>query len=76
MQNSFTQKAYETKNYVLLNDYARLKIVHDHGGVYLDLDVELLKNIDKLLQFDFYMGFQENDNNINPGLGFGSIKHH
>jgi Icc-related predicted phosphoesterase len=28
------------------------------------------------LQFDFYMGFQENDNNINPGLGFGSIKHH
>ena len=29
--------------FVFLSDYARLKIVYEQGGIYLDLDVEIIK---------------------------------
>jgi mannosyltransferase OCH1-like enzyme len=34
------------------NDYARLKIINENGGIYLDIDVELIKSIDELLNYD------------------------
>jgi mannosyltransferase OCH1-like enzyme len=57
----------------LLSDYARIKIIYEEGGIYLDIDVELIKNLDDLLNLDFYMGFQSNGK-IGSGLGFGSTK--
>lgn len=66
---------YDHKKWAFLSDYARLLILEQNGGVYLDTDVELIKSLDPLLQYDAYFGFQET-NLIATGLGFGSKAHH
>ena len=72
--NQFVKEAAENKKWAFVSDYFRLKIIEEHGGIYLDIDVELLKPIDDLLEFDGYMGFELSDKNyIASGLGFGAI---
>ena len=46
-----------------------------NGGIYLDTDVEVVKNLDPLLDNEAYMGF-EDDKYINTGSGFGAVKGH
>ena len=71
----YLREHFPQSKYAQYNDYARLKIIHDHGGFYLDIDVELIKSIDDLLKLECYFGFQEG-NFINSGNGFGAIKKH
>jgi len=59
----------------LTADYARFDIIYRYGGIYLDVDVELLKNLDELLYNCAFCGFQCH-NLIALGLGFGAIKGH
>ncbi len=68
--NSFIQKAYKDKKWAFVSDYARLDILYQYGGIYLDTDVEVLKNLSPLCEFKAYMGF-ENDELVNDGQGFG-----
>jgi len=56
-------------------DYARLDIIYRYGGIYLDVDVELLRNIDELLFCSAFCGFQD-ANYIALGLGFGASMNH
>ena len=55
-----------------MTDYARLWIIYNHGGIYLDTDVEVIKSFDELLCNDAFWGFE--DEYINTGLGFGAVK--
>lgn len=55
--NPFAHEAYEQRKWAYVSDYARLDIVHRFGGIYLDLDVILYKNLDVLLKNDFFVGF-------------------
>ena len=70
-QNRYMREAYEAGKWAFVSDYARLKIVYDHGGIYLDTDVELLKSLDPLLKYSGFMGFDEKGI-IATGLGFGA----
>ena len=74
-KNRYAYEAYENKAWAFVSDYARIDIVHKYGGIYLDCDVELLKPIDPFLKNKFFCGF-ENQNAVNLGLGFGSVKGH
>lgn len=75
--NQFVQQAYEAKKWSFVSDYFRLKVVEEHGGIYLDIDVELLKPLDDLLILNGFMGFELGGvNAINTGLGFGAIPFH
>ena len=69
----FAKEAYENKKWAFVADIARLDIIYNNGGIYLDTDVEIIKNIDELLKYDFYIGF-ESDEYVNTGLGFGAKK--
>lgn len=69
--NAYTRMCYENKKYAFLSDYVRLLVVAEHGGIYLDTDVEVLKPFDDLLEYPAYFGF-ENDEAVNTGLGFGA----
>ena len=71
----YTKQAYELKKWAFVSDYARLWIVYNEGGIYLDTDVEVLKNLDDLLDNDAYMGFEDKTYVAN-GLGFGAVKNH
>ena len=73
------KQAYEAKKWAFVTDYMRLDIIYEHGGIYLDTDVELIKNIDDLLSNEAFAGIEsinENENNVALGLGFGAEKGH
>ena len=73
--NGYTRWCYDNKKYAFLSDYARLVIVAEHGGIYLDTDVEIVRSIDPLLEKNAYFGF-EDERHVNTGLGFGSEAGH
>lgn len=73
----FSEEAYRIGKYAYVSDYARLKILYEEGGIYLDTDVELIKSLDDIIALGAYMGFEKNSNSekgevlgVNPGLGF------
>ncbi|MCI9141182.1 MAG: hypothetical protein HFH87_01000 [Lachnospiraceae bacterium] len=55
--NPFAYEAYKQGKWAYVSDYARLDTVYKYGGIYLDLDVFLYKNLDVLLKNDFFVGF-------------------
>lgn len=69
----FTKQAYQVGKMGFVPDYFRLKIIYEHGGIYLDTDVELLKNLDDFLYNDAFCGM-ELPGEVNLGLGFGACK--
>lgn len=69
--NPYTSHFYHKKRYAFVSDYARLKVIYDNGGIYMDTDVELLKSLDPLLQYRCYFGF-EFKGAVNSGQGFGA----
>ena len=72
-QNRYLNEAYKAGKWAFVSDYARLKIIYDNGGIYLDTDVELIKPIDDLLLTNGFMGFDEKGI-VATGLGFGAEK--
>ncbi len=73
--NKFMLEAYKQKAWAFVSDYARLKIVYEQGGIYLDTDVEMLKNVDFLLKNQCYLGIGAAEKLCNTGLGFGAEPH-
>lgn len=74
-KNRYMSQAYKAKKWGFVPDYARLDVIYNYGGIYLDTDVEILKPLDPLLELDLFCGF-ENINFVNFGLGFGAKKNH
>ena len=68
----FTKEAYEAKKYAFVTDYVRLYALKNYGGIYMDTDIEVIKNLDKFLAFPAFAGFQDSKN-IQTGL-IGSEK--
>ena len=73
-RNGYTRMCYEQKKFAFLSDYARLLVVAQHGGLYFDTDVELLKSPDSLLEHEAFFCF-ETPEYVASGLGFGSVAH-
>lgn len=67
----FFDQAIADKNWAFASDYARADVLRRYGGVYMDLDVEMLKPIDDLLYNDAYMSF-ESLTRIECGSGMGA----
>lgn len=72
LAHPFLKSAYEQKAWAFVSDYVRLKVVYENGGIYLDTDVELLKNLDMLRKYKMYIGVQQVGKLCNTGLGFGA----
>ena len=45
----YVQEAYRKQKWAFVSDYVRLWALNQHGGVYLDTDVEVLKSFEDLL---------------------------
>ena len=74
-QHPYLQWCFDHRKWAFLSDFARLLILKEHGGIYLDTDVELVKPPDELREYDAFLGF-ENEEYLNTGLGFGCIPQH
>ena len=72
-KHPYMYSAYKEKKWAFVSDYARLDIVYQYGGVYLDTDVEILRSFDDLLYDEAFCGFSS-VNYVATGLGFGSVK--
>lgn len=74
-KNLYMKQAYEQKKWGFVPDFARLDIIYNNGGIYLDTDVELVSNLDDMLYQNGFVGF-ENSERINLGSGFGAVRYH
>lgn len=66
----YTAEAYDARKYAFVSDYARFDILHRHGGVYFDTDVEVIRPFDDLLAHGPFMGMEGSW--VNPGLGMAA----
>ncbi len=69
----YMKQAYEKGAYGFVPDYARLDILYNFGGIYLDTDVELTKSLDDLLFQEAFCSV-EKWQIINFGGGSGAKK--
>ncbi len=69
--NGYTKMCAKSGKYAFLSDYVRLAVVYEHGGLYFDTDVEVVRALTPLLGHDAFFGF-ETDKYVATGLGFGA----
>ena len=72
---TYTRQAAECGKWGFVSDMARLDILYEHGGIYFDTDVRLLKPLDELLHQKGFVGVEQ-WGNINSGGGIGAVPHH
>ncbi|MDY4077590.1 MAG: glycosyltransferase [Clostridium sp.] len=56
--NKYVQEAYKAKKWAFVSDYVRLYVIYKYGGIYMDTDVEVVKNLDKFLKYESFSGFE------------------
>lgn len=74
-QNAYMYEAYQKKEWAFVSDYARLDVIYKYGGIYMDMDVEVLRKLDDLLKLSCFWGI-EKGKYIDLGTGFGAVKGH
>ncbi|MCL6458249.1 MAG: glycosyl transferase [Gorillibacterium sp.] len=70
----FVRQAYEARKYAFVSDYVRLHALYQHGGVYMDTDVEVLKPLQPFLHHSMFSGFE--DNSYVPAGLMAAVKEH
>ena len=53
--SSYTQKMYQEQKRAFVVDYARFWILLHEGGIYVDTDIEIIKNLDPLRGHQCFM---------------------
>ncbi len=71
--NVFCNEALSKRVWAFASDYGRCDVLYRYGGIYLDLDVELLKPLDDLLYDEGFFCF-ESAYGVDPGSGMGCVK--
>lgn len=64
---AYVREAYDAKRWAFVADVARLYALVNYGGIYMDTDVEILKNFDTMLKYEAIAGF-ETENRISTGI--------
>lgn len=57
-RNRYTEEAYQQKKWAFVSDVARIYALYTEGGIYMDTDVEVVKNLDQLLNTRGFLGFE------------------
>lgn len=70
----YAKEAYEAQKWAFVSDYVRFCAVYEKGGIYLDTDIEVLRNFDDLLNNRAVFGFG-NDNSLTVPI-FAAEKGH
>lgn len=67
--NDFTKSAYENKKWAFVSDVARLWVLYNEGGIYMDTDVEVYKPLDEFLNNEGFTGFEDVHYPVTATLG-------
>jgi mannosyltransferase OCH1-like enzyme len=83
-KSGFTKQTYEAGKYNLVSDYARCDLLYSFGGIYFDIDVEVIKDFGDILLNKAFVGFEdvgfedvgfEHWPVVNSGCGMGFEPH-
>ena len=75
----YTAEAYQARKFAYVSDYARFWVLYRYGGLYFDVDVEIIRPIDDIIARGPFMGCEESykegatpsEHGVAPGLGLG-----
>lgn len=67
---AYVRQARDAKRWAFVSDYVRLFVLYEHGGVYMDTDLEVIRPIDEFLRHRAFTSFQ--DENSIPTAIMGS----
>ena len=70
----YVRQAHMSGKWAFVSDYARIKIIYEQGGIYLDTDVELVRPLLPIVERGGFMAIEKklDDVGVNLGLGFGA----
>lgn len=68
LNSQWVDSAMAAKKWAFAADYIRLYALYNHGGIYLDCDVEVLKNFEELLTQDYLLGREFHKNVIEAAV--------
>ena len=58
--NEFVRQAYNKGKFAFVSDYVRVYALYNYGGIYMDTDVEVLREFsEEILRNDSFWGFEE-----------------
>lgn len=75
INNEFLNDALKNKAYAFASDYVRLYVLEKYGGIYMDLDMILVKNPEKVLK-NYDLVFSIQDKNVIFQTSFIAAKAH
>ena len=58
---AYAKEAYDAGKWAFVSDVVRLHVLFFFGGVYMDVDVELMKPLDDFLEYEAVSGFERID---------------
>lgn len=61
----WTAEAMECGKYAFVTDYVRLAVLLEHGGIYMDTDVEVVRPFDDLLDLPYFIGAENTIHGVN-----------
>lgn len=64
----FVRDAFAAKRWAFVADYVRFHAIYEHGGVYMDVGSELVRDIEPLLDCAPFSAIEELTLTVNPGL--------
>ena len=70
----YANEAYACKQYAYLSDYVRFSVLYYYGGIWMDIDVDVVKPFDDLLDARYFIGsaVDFDDNKPTPrAMSFG-----
>ena len=78
MRNPRIQRAYQRRQWATVADIARLQVIYEHGGIYLDTDFRVLRSLDSLLRYRCFFAFQHEHHPTDwiSNAAFGAVPGH
>ena len=58
-QCTFVKEAYENKKWAFISDYARIYALYNHGGIYFDTDLKILKDVSHIVDKKMFLGYED-----------------
>lgn len=67
--NKFLEECYKRKLWAFISDFIRVKVLYEYGGVYLDTDMQILKDITPLLgKHKLVCGYEDDGTHMSAGI--------
>jgi lipopolysaccharide biosynthesis glycosyltransferase len=66
---AYVKEAYDKKKWAFVTDFVRLWALYTYGGIYMDSDVEVVKNLDEFLNHRAFTGHEADKFLITATMG-------